>query len=221
MNVTEAINQRHSCRAFTSQKVDMNIIKTLLNTAKRAPSGVNMQPWEVVVSTGKAKANLCTKMTNAFRSGNTEEMDYHYYPTKWIEPFKTRRVATGKQLYATLDIKREDKEKRLKQWEANYSAFDAPVMLLFFIDNSLETGSYMDYGMFLQNIMLLAEEAGLASCPQGALAEFPNLIKQELSIDREKILLGGMALGYRDEVHIVNQYKTPRAELDEFCQFVD
>lgn len=221
MNVTQAINQRHSCRAFTSKTVSADIIKDILNTAKRAPSGVNMQPWEVFVTTGKAKTNLCNKMTAAFRAGKTEEMDYHYYPTKWVEPFKARRVATGKQLYAALDIKREDKEKRLKQWEANYSAFNAPVMLLFFIDKSLETGSYMDYGMFLQNIMLLAEEAGLATCPQGALAEFPHLIKQELSVDNEKILLGGMALGYRDETNIVNQYKTPRAELEEFCQFVD
>lgn len=220
MNVTQAIQQRHSCRAFTEQTVAKETIKQILNTAKRAPSGVNMQPWEVVVLSGDMKNALSEKMVKAFQEGNTEEMDYHYYPKTWEPVFKGRRVDTGKQLYHALNIKREDKEKRLAQWQANYRAFDAPVMLLFFIDKSLEAGSYMDYGMFLQNIMLLAEEAGLGTCPQGALGEFPSIIKQELNIEKDKVLLGGMALGYKDEAHPVNQYRTPRAELEEFCQFI-
>lgn len=219
MNVTDAINQRHSCRAYLDKSVAKETLAKILNTAKRAPSGVNMQPWEVIVLQNRAKDNLCKKMLQAFADGKTEKMQYHYYPTEWVKPFKERRVATGMQLYAALDIKREDKEKRLQQWMANYRAFDAPVMMLFFIDPSLETGSYMDYGMFLQNIMLLAEEAGLATCPQGALAEFPELIKTELNISDEKILIGGMAMGYRDDAHPVNQYRTPRADLETFCRF--
>lgn len=160
-------------------------------------------------------------MVEAFRSGQTGKMQYHYYPQEWIQPFKSRRVETGVKLYEALDIKREDKQKRLDQWAANYRAFDAPVMMLFFIDNSLETGSYMDYGMFLQNIMLLAEESGLATCPQGALGEFPELIKSELNIPENKVLIGGMALGYEDKEHPVNQYRTDRIELEEFCTFLD
>ena len=221
MNVTEAINQRHSCRAFLTKAVPLDQIKEILNKAKRAPSGVNMQPWEVVVATGQAKQELSTKMKEAFRQGNAEKMEYHYYPTTWVAPFKARRAETGMQLYEALNIKREDKQQRLKQWEANYDAFNAPAMLLFFIDSTLETGSYLDYGMFLQNIMLLAEESGLATCPQGALGEFPQLIKKQLGMAENKILIGGMALGYRDEKHPVNQYRTPRAELEEFCQFVE
>lgn len=219
MKVTDAIKQRHSCRAFTEQAVEQSIIKNILNTAKYAPSGVNMQPWEVVVITGDSKQNLCSKMVTAFENRQTEEMEYHYYPKEWIQPFKARRVETGTKLYQALDIKREDKQKRLDQWAANYRAFDAPVMLLFFIDDSLETGSYMDYGMFLQNIMLLAEEAGLATCPQGALGEFPKLIKSELNIEDNKVLIGGMALGYKDQTHPVNQYRTEREELETFCTF--
>lgn len=221
MNVSQAILQRQSIRAFTNQTVKPDLIKEILNTAKHAPSGVNMQPWQVVVLTGNAKQALSSKMIAAFRNDNKEPMDYHYYPTKWVAPFNARRVETGKALYQALDIKREDQQRRLDQWEANYRAFDAPVMLLFFIDKSLETGSYLDYGMFLQNIMLLAEEHGLGTCPQGALAEFPNLVKNELEIADNFNLVGGMALGYKDMSQAVNQYRTSRIELDEFCQFFE
>lgn len=221
MKVSQAIKQRHSTRAFTQQTVNIDVIKNIINTSKNAPSGVNMQPWQVAVVQGKAKQTLSEGMISAFRNKNTESMDYHYYPTEWVQPYKSRRVETGQKLYEVLDIKREDKEKRLAQWEANYRAFDAPIMLLFFIDDSLETGSYLDYGMFLQNIMLLAEEAGLATCPQGALGEFPTLIKETLKIDNNKKLIGGMALGYEDKNHPVNQYRTTRIELEEFCSFYE
>ena len=221
MNVSQAIKQRQSIRAYTSKSVDEDIITSILETSKYAPSGVNTQPWQVCVVKGKTKNRLAEKMIEAFRTKKTEPMDYQYYPTEWVSPYKDRRVETGSKLYQALEIKREDKEKRLLQWEANYKAFDAPVMLLFFIDEVLDTGSFLDYGMFLQNIMLLAEEHGLATCPQGALGEFPSIVKKELNIDSSKKLIGGMALGYKDETHPVNQYRTSRIELDEFCTFYD
>ncbi|GAB6070413.1 nitroreductase [Thiomicrorhabdus hydrogeniphila] len=221
MNVSQAITQRQSTRAFTTQPVNNQTIKSILEIAKHAPSGVNMQPWQVVVVQGQQKEELSQKMIDAFRAKDTEPMDYHYYPTKWIQPYKGRRVETGQKLYQALQIEREDKERRIKQWEANYRAFDAPVMLLFFIDDSLETGSYLDYGMFLQNIMLVAEEQGLATCPQGALGEFPTIIKETFGIDKTTKLIGGMALGYKDETHPVNQYRTDRIALDEFCKFYE
>lgn len=221
MNVTQAIRQRHSVRAFLDRPIEKGTINDILDTARFAASGVNMQPWQVAVVTGKTKQNLSQKMVEAFRQNKKENMDYAYYPNKWNAPYKTRRVETGKQLYQALDIQRNDQEARLRQWEANYRAFDAPVMLLFFIDSSLETGSYLDYGLFLQNIMLLAEEAGLATCPQGALAEFPNLIKSNLDLPLDKVLLGGMALGYENKQHPVNQYRTSRIAVDEFCSFYD
>jgi len=221
MQVTQAIKQRHSTRAFLDKPVEKSTIETILDTAKHAPSGVNMQPWEVLVVTGQSKASLSNKMVDAYKRGQTEKMDYHYYPKTWIDPFKTRRFETGMKLYQALDISREEKEKRMEQWLANYRAFDAPVMLLFLIDNSLETGSYMDYGMFLQNIMLMAEEMGLATCPQGAIAEFPTLIKQHFNIDENKKLIGGMALGFEDTEHPVNQYRTERSSLEAFCSFYD
>ena len=221
MNVTQAIKQRHSCRAFTKKTVDKSIIEQIIDTAKYAPSGVNTQPWQVAVLTGAAKQQLSEQMIEAFRNKQTETMDYKYYPDTWNELYKKRRIETGVKLYEALKIAREDKERRLAQWEANYRAFDAPVMLLFFIYKSLETGSYLDYGMFLQNIMLLAAEKGLATCPQGALGEFPSNVKHHLNMADNWNLLGGIALGYEDTEHAVNSYRTDRVDLAEFCQFFE
>lgn len=221
MHVSQAIKKRHSTRAFSDKTVTKETIRQIIDTAKHAPSGVNMQPWKVAVLTANSKAKLSAQMVKAFREKNTETTDYQYYPTEWNEIYKSRRVATGKKLYEILDIQREDKEKRLNQWEKNYRAFDAPVMLLFFIDKSLATGSYLDYGMFLQNIMLLAQEQGLATCPQASLAEYPGLVKSFLDLEDNWLVLGGMALGYEDTNDAVNLYRTEREELDNFCEFYD
>jgi len=221
MNVTQAIKQRHSTRAYLGKAVSQQQVQDILEVARFAPSGVNTQPWQVAIVSGHSKLSLQQQMQTAFESGEKESMDYHYYPTQWVEPYKSRRIATGTELYTALNISREDKERRIQQWQANYRAFDAPIMLLFFMDPSLETGSYLDYGMLLQNIMLLAEEEGLATCPQGALGEFPKLIKNFLNYDESLILLGGMALGYEDKDHVVNQYRTTRVEVPEFSQFFE
>lgn len=221
MNVTEAIKARHSTRAFLSTPVAEEDIAHILETARWAPSGVNMQPWQVAVVQGQTKQRLQEAMVDAFYRGQTETMDYHYYPTEWKNPYKKRRTDTGKRLYEAIEIERGDQDARRAQWAANYRSFDAPVAFFFFMDPSLETGSYLDYGMFLQNIMLLAAEKGLATCPQGALAEFPRLVKTSLGYDESLILLGGMALGYEDTSHPVNRYRTPRETLETFTRFFD
>ena len=122
-------------------------------------------------------------------------------------------------MYATLGIAKEDKPRQIEQWKLNYRAFDAPVVLYFFIDSSLEKGSYLDYGMFLQSVMLSATEKGLATCPQAALAEFPSIVKDELDTPENMLLLCGMALGYEDKEALINSYRTPRISLDAFVTF--
>jgi nitroreductase len=146
-------------------------------------------------------------------------MDYEYYPTQWDGRYKERRKACGLLMYSTLDIKREDKQRQLDQWAANYRAFDAPVMLLFFIDSVLEKGSYIDYGMFLQSIMLAAVAEGLATCPQAALGEYPDIVRDELGYSDDVALVCGMALGYEDESNIINSYRTSRESLDEIVKY--
>lgn len=132
MNISDAIRTRQSIRSFTSQTVSQEKIRTILECASHAPSGANSQPWQVAVVTGRKKEQLSAEMIAAFAKGAESSRDYTYYPEKWVEPFKKRRVACGMQLYETLGIERADKDKRLEQWQANYRCFDAPVMLLFF-----------------------------------------------------------------------------------------
>ncbi len=221
MTVSEALHQRKSTRAFLPKPVERSTLETILEAARWAPSGANTQPWSVVVLTGSAKSALEDRLVDAFRQGHKETHDYTYYPVQWEEPYLGRRRATGFQLYQALGIAREDKAGRLAQWAENYRAFRAPALLLFFLDPLLEAGSYLDYGMFLQSIMLQALELGLATCPQAAFAEYPVSIKDQLGIPPEKRLLCGIALGYPDPDHPINQYRTPRVPVADFCRFID
>jgi len=221
MNVSEALKKRHSTRAFLKKAVETEKIRRILDAARHAPSGANTQPWNVAVVTGDKKRRLETLMEDAFRRGEKGRMDYAYYPENWEDPYKSRRKACGLQLYSTLGITREDRERQMDQWVANYRAFDAPVVLYFFLDPVMETGSFMDYGIFLQSIMLTAVEEGLATCPQAALGEYPAIVKNELEYPEELILVCGMALGYEDTEAVVNHYRTPREGVDGFVRFFE
>ena len=219
MNVIKALEQRKSTRAYLSKDVEKGKIYTVLEAARHAPSGANTQPWQVAVVTGEAKVKLQTKIEQTFRGGDKGKADYPYYPVEWLQPYASRRKECGLLMYKTLAIAREDKAGQLEQWAANYRAFDAPVLLLFFIDDVMQTGSYIDYGMFLQSVMLAAVDQGLATCPQASLADYPEIIKAELGYPENTVLLCGMALGYEDKEAMVNSYRTPREDVDSFTRY--
>ncbi len=219
MNVIKALEQRKSTRAFHGKEVEPEKINTILNAARHAPSGTNTQPWQVAVVTGEAKIRLQTKIEEAFRAGDKGKADYTYYPDEWRQPYASRRKECGLLMYKTLGITREDKERQINQWAANYRAFDAPVLLLFFMDEVMQAGSYIDYGMFLQSVMLVAVDLGLATCPQASLADYPEIIKAELGYPEETVLLCGMALGYEDKAALVNSYRTSRVDVDSFTRY--
>ena len=219
MNVVEALQQRKSVRAFLNKDVEAQKIHNILAAASHAPSGVNTQPWQVAVVSGEKKQQLQQQLETAFRDGVKGKADYPYYPLQWIEPYKSRRIACGVQMYSTLKIERSDKQRQMDQWTANFRSFDAPVMLLFFMHAGMQTGSYMDYGMFLQSVMLAAVEQGLATCPKASLADYPELIKTALDYPQESILLCGMALGYEDKQALVNSYRTPRENVESFTRY--
>jgi len=218
-SVTEAIRQRHSTRAFTQQTVARETLEEILELARLAPSGVNTQPWQVAVVSGAKKQQLEQAMLGEFAAGRRGKMQYDYYPEEWVSPYKERRVETGKLLYGAVGIGREDKDRQIEQWAKNFRAFGAPMSLYFFLDPVLARGSFFDYGMFVQNIMLLAIERGLATCAQGSLGEYHELIKENLGYQESLILLGGLALGYEDKENPVNQYRTPRQPVESFCRF--
>jgi len=221
MNVHDALAARKSVRAFLDNPLSRETVSRVLDSARNSPSGVNTQPWQVAVVMGEKKEALQKMIEDAFSRGEKPQMDYQYYPLKWSEPYKTRRFQCGLQLYAALGIKREEKERRKEQWIANYRAFDAPVMLYFFMETGMETGSFMDYGMFLQSVMLAAVEEGLATCPQAALGEYPKIVKDFLGYPDDSILICGMALGYEDTAAKVNNYRTTREPVDTFTKFFE
>ena len=219
MEVSEAILARKSVRAFLDKPVARESIDRILEVARYAPSGTNTQPWRVAVLSGEPMQQLQQKIIGYFEENGLGEADYSYYPKQWRSPYIDRRRACGLQLYKTLGITKEDKVRQREQWVANYRAFGAPVMLLFFMERDLEAGSYMDYGMFLQSVMLAAQGEGLASCPQASVADFPDVVREFLGYDESMLMLCGIALGYEDTEALVNSYRTPRESLENFVEY--
>ncbi len=219
MDVLSAIKNRKSTRAFIDKQVSPQTIDDVLDAARWAPSGANIQPWRVAVTTSGTKTNLCLALADAFQSNSPSNADYKYYASPVEEPYLARQRRCGAALYGALDIPRQDKQQRRAQWLKNYFAFDAPVILFIFIDSSLEKGSWIDMGMFIQNIMLAARGHGLESCPQAALAEYPDIVRSHLTITDEQLLICGIALGYSDTTAAVNQYRTERESVDSFTSW--
>lgn len=221
MNVIEAISGRFSHRAFLEKPVPESLIKEILSVARFAPSGVNTQPWHVAVVGPKHRRLITDAILDAKARDVPQNPDYDYYPKEWHEPYKSRRKACGLAMYGALNIQKEDMEKRKAQWYKNYHFFDAPAGFIFYIESKLCKGSWMDMGMFLENIMIAARHFGLETCPQAALAEYPDIIRDILNITKDYDIVCGMALGYPDLNHPINQYRTDREPLENFTKWYD
>lgn len=180
-----------------------------------------MQPWRVVVLRGESKQRFTETIINAHKSGQSDHADYQYYPEQWFEPYGRRRKTTGLALYSALGIGKDDKQARQKAWEDNYHFFGAPVGLLVFLDRRLGQGSLIDIGMFMQSVMLAAQDLGLATCPEASVADYPNIIRDLLNIEHNWALAGGIALGYADMTAAVNNYRTTREEVESFTSWYD
>ncbi|MES1162210.1 MAG: nitroreductase [Rhizobacter sp.] len=221
--VDAAITSRHSMRAFLPTPVPRETIEQILAVAARAPSGTNTQPWHVTVLTGAAKDRLSAKVRAAYddpaeRAQHTEE--YIYYPTEWRSPFIERRRKVGWDLYGLLGIGKADKARMHEQHGRNYAFFDAPVGLIFTIDRVMQQGSWLDYGMFLQNIMVAARARGLDTCPQAAWTPFHRLIGDELQLPANEMVVCGMALGFADPAAVENTLVTEREPVASFTRFL-
>ena len=226
--VKEAIDTRMSARAFTQQALPRELIAELLAQASRAPSGTNTQPWKVYVLQGHSRDSLVEKVCAAHdevrahpeKAANYRE-PYDYYPEKWVSPFIDRRRENGWSLYGLLGITKGDKDKMHAQHQRNYRFFDAPVGLMFTLDKVMGRGSLVDYGMFLQTLMLAARGMGLHTCPQAAWNGFGSIILPHIGAGDNEMLVCGMALGYADESQIVNTFRTPRETVASFTQWLE
>lgn len=217
--VTYAIMSRRSIRGFLSQPVEQDTIRTLLEIASRAPSGSNIQPWKVHVLTGATLHRVTRLLGDAFASGRPEEREYEYYPVQWRSPYLERRRAVGWELYRLAGVTKGDRVAGDRQRARNYTFFGAPVGLVFTIDKDMEQGSWLDYGMFLQNIMVAARGFGLDTCPQAAIASYPTVLRSELGITADEMVVCGMALGVADPDEPTNALEAPREKLDGFVRF--
>jgi nitroreductase len=218
--VDEAILTRRSVRAFLPTPIDEATIRDILKVSSRAPSGTNMQPWRTYVVTGDTKRQISDAILNSgIRAEKVNWDEYKYYPDQFFEPYLTRRRTVGFGLYSALGIGRRETDRMREQHDRNFIFFDAPVGMIFTIDRRLNQGSWIDLGMFLENIMIAARGRGLHTCPQAAFAPYHNQLRPVLGIPPEEIVVCGMALGYEDTSKPENDFRTERAPLEEWVTF--
>jgi len=221
--VDAAITSRRSIRAYLPQPVAHADIVQILQVAGRAPSGTNTQPWQVYVLEGERKqalTNAILAVHNDPEQAQQHTEEYAYYPHHWVAPFIDRRRKVGWDLYALLGLTRDNKAGMAAQHGKNYDFFGAPVGLIFTIDRVLAQGSWLDYGMFLQNVMVAARGRGLDTCPQAAFTQYHRVIADQLQLPAHQMVVCGMALGYADLSKVENSLNTERMALDEFVKFV-
>ena len=222
--VDAAITSRRSLRAFLPTPVPRETIEQILAVAARAPSGTNTQPWKVHVLTGSSLATLSRMICDVYddpaqAAQHTEE--YAYYPTQWAAPYIDRRRKVGWDLYGLLGIAKTDKARMHAQHRRNYEFFGAPVGLIFTIDRVMQQGSWLDYGMFLQGVMVAARGRGLDTCPQAAFTPFHRLIEQHLELPATEMVVCGMSLGHADPSAVENSLLTERVPPSGFARFHD
>jgi len=216
--VAEAVLERRSIRAFLPRAVGRTLIEDLLAVAARTPSGGNLQPWRVDVLSGEPLAALEAEAKAALGAARAG-MELTVYPSPLPEPYRTRRYRSGEALYETIGIPREDRAARLAQFARNFEAFGAPVLLFFSIDRIFDRPQWAHLGMFIQNVMLLAHERGLATCPQEAWAAVHDVVARHIEMPEERILYCGMALGYADPDSPINKLRTEREKVETFAMF--
>lgn len=222
--VDEAIKTRRSIRAFLPTPVSKETIEEILAVAARAPSGSNIQPWKVTVLMGEARLELSRRLRTVHddpQLAAQEGKEYEYYPLNWTSPYIDRRRTLGWELYRLAGIQKGDKARMHAQHGRNFDFFDAPVGLIFTMDRILELGSWIDFGAFLENIMIAARGRGLDTCPQAAFAEYPKTVMQFIDAPASDMLVCGMALGHADPAAAVNALITEREVVAGFTRFMD
>jgi nitroreductase len=214
MNVSEAVARRMSVRAFKPDPVPGAVVRELLEKAQAAPSGGNLQPWRVYALAGEPLAEFKALIART----PMEQPEYEVYPQNLWDPFRTRRYQCGEDLYASIGIGRDDKPGRLRQLARNTELFGAPVALFFCLDRKLGPPQWSDLGMFMQTFMLLAVEQGLDTCAQEYWARYAKAVARFLDLPDDHMVFSGMALGYRDESHPINNWRTRRDPLEVWCE---
>jgi nitroreductase len=221
LEIIEAMRGRTSVRAYLDKPVARETLEQVLEAARWAPSGTNTQPWRVLAASGAVRQRIVDALLAHMAGGGAPGAHYDYYPESFVEPYKGRRWRCGMQLYGALGIGIDDKPARQRAMLRNFEFFGAPLGLFFYIDRAMAKGSWVDMGMFLQNVMLAARGYGLETCPQFALAMYPGIVAQHIDTPQNHDLVCGMAIGYGDPDAPINQYRTERMAVDESLSWAE
>ena len=220
ISVDEAITGRRSVRAFLPDPVSRETIEHILSVASRAPSGTNTQPWQVHVLFSEARQQLTDAVVDAFKNEQGQpDHERLYYMTEWREPYISRRRKVGWDMYGLVGITKDNREGMIEQTARNYKFFDAPVGLIFTIDQDMHWGSWLDIGMFLENVMLAARGQGLETCPQAAFANYHKVVRKVLDIPDSQAIVCGMSIGKEDTSSVINELVTVREPVETFTTF--
>ncbi len=221
-SVTDAVRDRYTCRSFITDKpVPDDILRDILDQARQSPSGGNVQPWHTWVVTGDSLKGLQDAIAAEIKEGQSGgQNEYRIYPEKIGEPYRTRRFKCGEDLYAAIDIPREDRPARMQQLAKNFRCFGAPTLLLFALGRDMQQGQWADMGMYLQTIMLLAAGQGIATCPQAAWTNWTEIVRAHVPIPDEQIFFAGISIGYADDTAPINNWRTDRAPMEELVTFL-
>lgn len=223
--VLEALQNRSSKRAYTNEKIPKETLEKILNAAALTPSGANMQPWVTYAITNEeVLKNVGDAVIEKMDEGVLNDQFVQYYPVKWTNPYKKRRIVTGAGLYKHMDVDRKDETTRVEMWKDNFRWFGANTVIFVFtskanIDES--QGAFIDCGAYMQSIMLAAQEFGIDSCPQGSTTEFGKVIARTLDIPEHLALLYSVVLGYEDKSSKINEYQPAKVSLTESVTFID
>ena len=223
MEVHDAIMSRRSVRKFLPTPVPMDSLRRIIEGAGMAPSGNNIQPWKLYVVGGATKAAISADILAAIANGDPKDYapEYPYYPTKWFEPYKSRRRETGFGLYSKLGIEHDDMAARQEQMNRNYEFFDAPIGLFVGFHRELATGTFMDVGMFIENLLIGARGEGLHTCGQAAFTWYHKIVRRHLPMPDEELLACGISLGFEDTAAPENEFRVSKLPIDEFTTFLD
>lgn len=214
------IKKRFASRSFTDRAVPRKLIEDILNVARFTPSGGNIQPWRVYLVSGTKKEEISAALLDAHENaGEQHTSEYNYYAAALPEPFLSRKEEFGRLFYGALRIEQTDAIGRAKQTSKNYQFFGAPVGMIITIDRRLEVGSWLDLGMFIQNVMIAAGARGLQTCPQETFAKYHAILRRHLPIPDEQMVVCGMSMGFAHDDSVLNGSLMPKININEFADF--
>ena len=212
--VEQALQERFSCRKFLSRQVPRDTIETMLRVAQMTPSWCNTQPWQITLLSGAEADKLRDKLYAQAKSGAPETPDFAF-PPRYEGIYRDRRKVCGVQLYESLGIGKDDRTAAAEQALENFNSFGAPHTMIITTPENLGVYGAIDCGLYVSSFMLVARQYGVDTIAQAALASYPDLLRDHLQLPGDRQVVCGLSFGYADNEHLINSYRTERADIND------